>query len=148
MPVGAPNTGDNGDYLSAAAFELRTVSRVSRIGGSILGRGRVIVPASGPGGFEIELLQTPDGATADFGGLTQDFSSFGEALNWAERAVLEDYRLRIDYAGRNPWRWTLEKMVRDGGVIEVFTSGTLLLFPWFRPRSTTFRQNIDPMKIN
>ena len=129
-------------------IESHYAARVRRLGGSTLSQDQVIIPASGSNGFDIHLHRTAHGASADFGGLFQDFGTFDEAFNWAERAFLSDYRLRIDYAGASPWRWTFEKLVRDGGVIEIFSSGHLVLFGSLRKRSVVYRKNLDPQTIN
>ena len=148
MAFGIAHPNDLADDVCDAGLEPRYAVRVGRLGGSALSRDQVIIPASGTNGFDIYVHRTAHGASADFGGLSQDFSTFDEALNWAERAVLEDYRLRIDYAGANPWRWTLEKLVRDGGVIDIFSSGYIVLFRSLRKQSVMYRQNLDPQTIN
>ena len=148
MAFGTGNFDAIENYLDSQSIDHVQAARLERLRATILGNDEVEIPASGPDGFSIHIHLTASGATASFDGLQQDFSTFNEALNWAERAYLEDYRLRVDHIGSKPWRWTFQKITQHGGVVEIFTSGALLLFPWFRLRSTTFRQNIDPMKIN
>ena len=122
-------------------IEAGLAARVTRLGGSLLGQGRILLPAAGPDGFEIQLQDGDQGVTGNFGGLVQDFSSLEEALNWAERTFTEDYRLRIDCVGKKPWRWALEKRTQLGGVVELFASGHFVLLRSLRKLSVAYRCN-------
>lgn len=148
MAFGITNHAELSDDKAESLFTARQVARATRLGGSALSDNKLVIPASGSNGFDIFFEVRKRGVTGDFGGLVQDFSSLDEGLSWAERAFLEDYRLRIDCVGAKPCRWTLEKMVRDGGVVDIISSGYIVLFPTLRNWTVAYRQNSNKHKMN
>ena len=80
------------------------------------------IPAPNANGFDIDIVSDRRGVHVSFGGLDQDFDQPGEALDWVRRAMSNEYQLRVDYAGFQPYRWTLEYVVDGGDPIPVLTS--------------------------
>ena len=119
---GSSATGDCSSEMS-----VEQLSRISRLCGHMQDDDTVAFPRAGPIGYDILLTHDGGQTIGDFGGLIQDFASFEEALNWVERAFEENYRLRIDFAGDRPFRWTLEKVLATGGFVEMFAAGNTLL---------------------
>ena len=73
--------------------------------------------------------------------MLQDFSSLDEALNWTERAFDNEHRLRFELVGGQPYEWTLERVLPDGGAIGLLKSGYPVLFPWIRKRQVRYFTN-------
>lgn len=102
------------------------------------------IAASHPGGFETSI-HTSDGCySISIGGLVQDFETLEEALHWAARAQRPDRRLRIDFAGRHPVRWTLEHITPEGTVEAELVSGRPHLIASLFHRRTEYRSNAAP----
>lgn len=122
------------------------VARIERAGGQIVAANCALFPARVATGFDIHMQWTQHNVTADFGGLVQDFGSVDEALSWAEGTFTEDYRLRTDFIGRRPWRWTLEKITSEGSIVTICSSGQAVWFSaWGRP-STEYRSNFISLR--
>ena len=100
-----------------------------------------VIPASGPRGFEIRVWWSAGGINVCFGGLEQDFESFDGAAVWVRRAMSDDHRLRIDFFGRRPYRWTLEPIAAESGTGERLVYGHPMLTAPFRKKSSVYRQN-------
>ena len=95
------------DQNDLGQISARNLLRIARLHGKIVGGEQIVIPGSGPSGFDIVLRLSEGAAIGDFGGLVQDFYGLDEALNWAERCFVESYRLRIEHIGGWPRRWTL-----------------------------------------
>jgi hypothetical protein len=93
------------------------------------------IPAPTSHGFDIDIISDSRGVHVSFGGLDQDFDQPGEALDWVRRAMSREYQLRVDFAGNQPYRWTLEYVVEGGDPIPVLTSRHFAWFRWLRPHS-------------
>lgn len=117
-------------------------SRIGRLAGWVEPDGTIVIPRADDTGFDCSLVSDGERTTGDFGGLVQEFVDLDEGLNWAERVHLEDYRLRIDYAGNQPCQWTLEKILPTGGFVEVFAAGNPVLMAWLRRKSVRYFKNI------
>lgn len=115
--------------------------RVWGLGGVQVAPDRILIPRTGANGFDILLWRCGSEVTGDFGGLVEDFSDLDEALNWAERCHNEEYRLRVEFAGRRPFRWALERMLPNGGLIRIFEVGYPLLLRRLLPRSVRYFEN-------
>lgn len=122
------------------SFTRQQIVRALSLGGAVLD-GRITIPSAGPSGFDILISREYGAATGDFGGMVQEFHSVDEALNWAERCHRESYRLRIDRAGARPYQWTLEKVLPNGGHIDVMASGHTMLFRALQSKSVEYRAN-------
>lgn len=114
------------------------MARLERVSGE--GRETVSIPATGPDGFAIVLWYDVHGIRACFGGLEQDFDTLQGATAWIERAVSGEYRLRIDFVGKRPVKWTLERAdgAPDG---DQLSFGYVVLFAAFMKRRTVYLQN-------
>ncbi len=106
--------------------------------------GGITIRSMSPDGFDITLYSLEDRVIAWFGGLDCEFSSLAEAAEWVCRARSPDYRLRIDYIGNDPIRWTLEHVPRDGAPRDALASGYPVLFPAFRRKRSEYRHNSHP----
>lgn len=106
-------------------------------------RSAAIAPAH-PGGFETSIHACGGTYSISIGGLVQDFDTLDEAVTWAARAQQPDRRLRIDYAGRHPVRWTLERLKPDGTIEEELVSGRTYLIASLLHRRTEYLSNAAP----
>jgi tetratricopeptide (TPR) repeat protein len=99
------------------------------------------VPATGPDGFEILIIRSGPGFLLCIGGLEEHVSSDQDAIEWAARAQSSEYRLKTDYAGTVPRRWSLERLQRDGAWQTVLASGHVGWFQSKRHSKTEYRSN-------
>lgn len=99
------------------------------------------VPASGPNGFHILVWSDAMGVRACFGGLEQEFASTESARIWIERAMTEDCNLRIDFAGKRPYRWTLTYTKADGSHTDQLISGQGTIGGLFAKKWSVERRN-------
>ena len=106
-------------------------------------RAATITPAR-PGGFETSIHACGGTYSLSIGGLVQDFDALDEAITWAARAQQPDRRLRIDYAGRHPVRWALERTKPDGTIEEELVCGRSYLIASQRHRRTEYLSNAGP----
>lgn len=111
---------------------LRTLKSVART---------VSLPALHPDGFETTIHSGAGFFSLSIDGLVQDFDTLDEAVGWAQRAQLPDRRLRIDYAGRHPVQWTLERIHDDGSIEIELASGRPFLIASLFHRRTEYRTN-------
>ena len=122
-------------------FSGEQLRKLKRLGGRLRDAGLIEFPRQRPEGFDILLWHSEAKTTGDFGGLIQDFAGLDEALSWTQRCLCENYRLRVDRAGRRPYRWALEKVLPNGGYVEIFVSGHDLFFSRLLPRSARYVAN-------
>lgn len=101
----------------------------------------VTIPAPHAAGFETTIHAGAGPFALSLGGLVQDFDTLDEAMTWAQRAQLSDRRLRIDYAGRHPVQWTLERVLADGSTETELASGRPFLIASLLHRRTEYRTN-------
>ena len=112
-----------------------------RLGGALLSDCQAFIPATEADGFNTSICCLENAIVGDFGGLVQEFTAIDEALHWAERALTTEYQLRIDLLGNRPYQWTLEKMLPNGGTVEMMQSGYLVMFSWGRAPAVRYRRN-------
>lgn len=136
VDVGVPARVPAATWLSDIGL-----TRVRRLGGAQICADLIRIPRPHAGGFDIELWCCDHRVTGDFGGLVQDFGDVDEALTWAERCRFETHRLRIDYAGNRPYRWALEKVLPNGGYVEILAAGHNLLLGRLLPKSVRYFEN-------
>jgi hypothetical protein len=101
----------------------------------------VSIPSAGPNGFEILIWPGSGNVRVCFGGLEQDFSTVSSARIWIERAMSQQCRLRIDFAGKRPYRWTLNFTGPDGSIIDTLMSGQPAFTGMFSKKWYVERQN-------
>jgi hypothetical protein len=106
-----------------------------------LGDRSIKFDQSGPSGFDIIIFCAGGDIACDFGGLKQDFSTLDEALNWAERGLTSECRLRIESCGGRPYRWTLERILSDREIVEFTASAPLTVLDWLRKKTVRYLQN-------
>jgi hypothetical protein len=99
----------------------------------------ILVEPHKPDGFEVRLDVRSGTFTVSFEGWHEEFESEDEALNCFAFGLSSACRLRIDFRGRFPYRWTVESL-QDGQWVADSTTG-LLIFPFWRRRRTEHRQN-------
>jgi len=99
----------------------------------------VTVLPIGPTGFAVSLAEHPKGWTVSYEGWHEEFDSEEEALDCFAFGLSAACRLRVEYRGTTPVKWSLE--VRSGGGwVEESTVGLLHPFFW-RPRAIRHLQN-------
>lgn len=90
-------------------------------------------------GFAVELIDHGTWYTVHFDGWHEMFTDQDEALDCLAFGLSDKCRLRITMRGSAPQKWTLEAE-QNGEWIEDSTTG-LLLFPFWRRKTTIFRSN-------
>lgn len=116
-------------------------TRIRRLGGAVLERGVIYFPSTCAHGFSVNVYCGDGATTASFGGLIQDLASLDEALHWAERAFSADHRLRVETIANRPCLWALEKLLPNGGVVEMMSAGLPVFLGGLRKRSVHYLQN-------
>jgi tetratricopeptide (TPR) repeat protein len=91
------------------------------------------MPACGPDGFDILVFHTGGSFVICLDGLEEHLASDDDVIEWAMRAQSADFRLRTDFAGNRPCRWSLEQRQANGAWHTVLASGYV---HWFRSRRT------------
>jgi hypothetical protein len=99
----------------------------------------VVVEPANVDGFAVELSEHAGGYTVSFEGWREEFESEEAALNCFAFGLSDQCRLKIDYRGSFPYRWSVEGANGDGWKLDSTTG--LLLFPFWRRRRTVYRQN-------
>jgi hypothetical protein len=99
----------------------------------------VTVEPADADGFAVGLLERDGGCTVSFEGWHEEFESEEAALNCFAFGLSDQCRLKIDYRGSFPYRWSVEEANGDGWTLDSTTG--LLLFPFWRRRHTVYRQN-------
>ncbi len=100
---------------------------------------QITIRAQGPEGFDVSLEVASDGYRVSFEGWHEEFSSEAEALNCLAFGLSTACRLRTDYRGDFPYRWTVEGL--DNGSWQADSTTGLVLFPFWRRRRVAYRQN-------
>lgn len=99
------------------------------------------VAASGPDGFEILVLESSAGFILCFGGLEEHVASDRDVVDWVTRANNSNFRLRTDFAGSKPCRWSLERLEPQGAWVPVLETGHAGWFQSKRRVRTEYRCN-------
>ena len=90
-------------------------------------------------GFAVWLSERDGGYTVGFDGWHEEFENEEAALNCFAFGLSGKCRLKVDYRGSFPYRWTVEAAVEEGWATDSTTG--LLIFPFWRRRRTVHRQN-------
>lgn len=98
------------------------------------------IPATGPGGFPIELSRHGARVRALFGELEEEFETLSGAMVWVARALSDQYRLRITLVAGRAREWSLEPITRREPR-EALSAGHVIWFRWLRPVTTVIRRN-------
>ena len=102
--------------------------------------GRTItVDSVSPQGFSVWLTEGRGESIVGFDGWHEHFDSEDEAFNCFAYGLSDQGRLKVEYRGNLPHRWTLEERTELGWQ-EVSTTGLLFVPFWRRPR-IEYRQN-------
>ena len=99
----------------------------------------VTVEPADADGFAVGLSERDGGYTVSCEGWHEEFESEEAALNCFAFGLSDQCRLKIDYRGSFPYRWSVEAANGDGWTLDSTTG--LLLFPFWRCRHTAYRQN-------
>lgn len=97
-----------------------------------------IDPAS-PEGFSVWLTEAGDELVVGFEGWHEHFTSEEDALNCLAFGLGDQCRLRIDYCGDFPYRWTAEARAGTGWQADSTTG--VFFAPFWRGKRTTYHQN-------
>lgn len=100
---------------------------------------RITVYPSDTSGFEVSLLVSDPGYSVFFDGWHENFSCEPEALDCLAFGLSQACRLRVEYRGKTPYRWTLEAF--ENGQWRTDSTVGLLVFPYWRRRRVEYRQN-------
>jgi hypothetical protein len=123
------------DAITAAVEKLRTRPEVQFEAGEGFAR---VLPADDQG-FSVSIHSAGRRFTVSFSGWHEDFEQPEEALDCFFFGLSESCRLRVTFAGRFAYRWTLES--RESGVWREDSTTGLLLFPFWRKRIVNHLQN-------
>lgn len=99
----------------------------------------ITIHAPGPEGFDVSLATSPGGYTVAFDGWHEEFTSEADALDCVAFGLSVACRLRVEYRGGTPCRWTVEAL--EGGQWRPDSTTGLLLTPFWRRRRVAYRQN-------
>jgi hypothetical protein len=99
----------------------------------------IAVEPTSPDGFAVWLSERDGGYTVSFDGWHEEFESEEAALNCFAFGLSDKCRLKIEYRGDFPYRWSVEGANGDGWVTDSTTG--LLFFPFWRRLRTVYRQN-------
>ena len=99
----------------------------------------VTVDPPGPGGFAVSLTEAGGTWVVGFDGWHEHFRSEAEALDCFAFGLSDRCRLRVEYRGPYPCRWTVEERTAAGWQADS-TTGRVLV-PFWLPRRVEYRQN-------
>src|SRR5438309_2302545 len=99
----------------------------------------IVVEPPTPDGFAVSLTELPGEWVVVFDRWHEHFRSEERALDCFAFGLSDRCRLRLDYRGSAPYRWTVEERTADGW--RAVDSVGRLLFPFWRPRKVEYRQN-------
>ncbi|MEQ1694970.1 MAG: hypothetical protein ABL901_03930 [Hyphomicrobiaceae bacterium] len=99
------------------------------------------IPASNANGFDILVWPDADSVRVCFGGLDQKFDTNHGARIWIERAMTSDCSLRIDFAGKRPYRWSLTYTNPDGSEPDQLIAGQGSITGLFAKKWSAERRN-------
>jgi len=97
------------------------------------------VPPSGESGFTIRYDHAQGEHTISFEGWHEHFVEDGEAEDCFYFGLLGDSRLKVEYRGDVPIRWTLQALEED--TWESDTETGLMFFPFWRKRRIEYLRN-------
>jgi hypothetical protein len=90
-------------------------------------------------GFTVSLLERDNDWLVSFDGWHEHFIAEDRAIACFEFGLSDHCRLKIEYRGSFPHRWTVE--VQSGNAWRADRVVGLLLFPFWRSARTEYRQN-------
>lgn len=139
-PIAGPFARENPVNPSASEFLADVESRLSRRNISYRrDADRIVVPAAGESGFDVELLWHGGEWSVHGAGWHEHCEHAGEAMEYFAIILSDSARLRVESRGGFDYRWTLERRDAESWT-ELSTIG-LLLFPFWRCRTTRYLQN-------
>lgn len=101
--------------------------------------GTITVEPPTAAGFPVTLTESAGKWVVAFGGWHEHFTTEAEALSCFAFGLSERCRLKVDYRGSFPHRWTVEERTAEGWRGDSSTG--LLLFPFWRRPCVEYRQN-------
>jgi hypothetical protein len=103
--------------------------------------GYLLAPGTGADGFDVLVFKNGTHFTICFDGLEERVSTGSEVIDWITRVHDAGFRLRTDFVGEQPRRWTLEQNDGDGHWQPVLGSGHVGWFRRGKALRTTYRKN-------
>jgi hypothetical protein len=121
---------------------IRRVEERLRRGGVTyrVGPERIEVSPSSSDGFTVGLLGSAAPFTVYFDGWHEDFATEEEALNCFTFGLSGGCRLRVEYRGRTPVKWTVQSREQTGEWVGISVVG-MLLVPFWRPKRIVHLRN-------
>ena len=92
-------------------------------------------------GFEVQLEKTPSGYTVAFEGWHEIFEDAEEALNCLSFGLSDACRLKVTYRGASPQKWEVQAKEENNGTWFTDSETGLVLFPFWRKPTVTYKQN-------
>ena len=92
-------------------------------------------------GFTVWIRQDADSWVVGFDPWHEHFNTDEEAYHLFRLGLTGECRLRVALRGNNEYRWTIETINPDTGKWIAGSTTGLMLFPFWRRRSETIRQN-------
>ena len=90
-------------------------------------------------GFEVSLVKSSAGFTVTFDGWHEHCTSEVEALSCFAFGLTSACRLRVEFRGNFPYRWTVE--ARDGSGWRTDSTVGLFFYPFWRRYREEYRGN-------
>jgi hypothetical protein len=128
--------------VSAIAKIAAKLSAYPDVRHAVEGTGAVRTITVLPGaedGFAVRLTESRGHWTVGYEGWHEEFDDEDAALECFAFGLSAACRLRVEYRGRMPVKWTVEAL-SEGAWVEDSTTGLIHPFFWRRPR-VQYRQN-------
>jgi hypothetical protein len=90
-------------------------------------------------GFDVGLTYTGSEYVVSWDEWHDHFADRDEALEWFARGLADEFRLRLEYRGKRPWRFVVEQKT-DSAWHPVRETGSIF-FPFWLKRRIEYRQN-------
>lgn len=132
--------------MSAIAKVEAKLAKYPGVRSAVDGRGTVrtltVLPREADG-FAVSLTEAPGVWTVSFEGWHEEFVVEDTALNCVAFGLSTECRLRVEYRGRLPVKWTVESLA-SGEWVEDSTTGLLHPFFWRRARVRYLQNRLIP----
>ncbi len=100
---------------------------------------QLTIYASGPGGFDISVIDEENQVTVYFEGWHQHFDTTEEALQCVGFGLSGESRIKVERRGSTAYRWTLEYRDGDDWKFDGLTS--LVFYPFWKTGCVSYLQN-------